>query len=183
MIPTFISFHIQTVCTSITFSSGKLPRSDLWVKEYSWANCDLQKRCRHWTSSWHIFSKDYLFIFDCAGSLFLRAGFSGYRQHRLLSSCGVQASHCHGFACWGASAGSRCRGSIVVAHSLSCPEARGIFPGQGWNRCPLHWQADSWPVDHQGSPPHDILWQPLIGSFSQDIFWLSHSEYSLTAFT
>ena len=27
-------------------------------------------------------------------------------------------------------------GSVVVAHSLGCPEARGIFPGQGWNRCP-----------------------------------------------
>ena len=28
----------------------------------------------------------------------------------------------------------------------------GIFPGQGLNLCPLHWQADSLPLDHQGSP-------------------------------
>ena len=26
-----------------------------------------------------------------------------------------------------------------------------IFPGEGSNPCPLHWQADSSPQDHQGS--------------------------------
>ena len=26
----------------------------------------------------------------------------------------------------------------------------GIFAGQGSNPCPLHWQADSQPLDHQG---------------------------------
>ena len=34
-------------------------------------------------------------------------------------------------------------GSVVVAHGLSCSEACGIFPDQGSNPCPLHWQADS----------------------------------------
>ena len=34
-------------------------------------------------------------------------------------------------------------GSVVVAHRLSCSAACGIFPDQGWNPCPLHWQADS----------------------------------------
>ena len=29
------------------------------------------------------------------------------------------------------------------AHGLSCPTACGIFPNQGSNPCPLHWQADS----------------------------------------
>ena len=32
--------------------------------------------------------------------------------------------------------------SVVVAHRLSCPAACGIFPDQGSNLCPLHWQAD-----------------------------------------
>ena len=32
--------------------------------------------------------------------------------------------------------------SVVVAYRLSCPMARGIFPDQGSNLCPLHWQAD-----------------------------------------
>ena len=34
-------------------------------------------------------------------------------------------------------------GSVVVAHGLSCSAACGIFPDQGSNPCPLHWQADS----------------------------------------
>ena len=41
--------------------------------------------------------------------------------------------------------------SVVVAHRLSCPLACGIFPDQGLNMCPLHWQADSYPLYHQGS--------------------------------
>ena len=44
-------------------------------------------------------------------------------------------------------------GSVVVAHGLSCSAACGIFPDQGSIPCPLHWQADSQPVCHQGSPP------------------------------
>ena len=48
--------------------------------------------------------------------------------------------------------GSRCTGSVVVAHGPSCPAACGIFPEQGSNPCPLHWQADSQPLRHQGSP-------------------------------
>ena len=34
-------------------------------------------------------------------------------------------------------------GSVVVVHGLSCSAACGIFPDQGLNLCPLHWQADS----------------------------------------
>ena len=49
-------------------------------------------------------------------------------------------------------------GSVVVAHGPSRSAACGIFPDQGWNPCPLHWQADSQPLCHQGSPvPH--FWQ------------------------
>ena len=43
-------------------------------------------------------------------------------------------------------------GSIVVANGLSCSTACGIFPDQGLNLCRLHWQADSQPLCHQGSP-------------------------------
>ena len=48
--------------------------------------------------------------------------------------------------------GSRRAGSAVVAHGPSCSAACGIFPDQGSNPCPLHWQADSEPLRHQGSP-------------------------------
>ena len=50
------------------------------------------------------------------------------------------------------STGSRHAGSVVVAHRPSCSTACGIFPDQGSNPCPLHWQADSQPLCHQGSP-------------------------------
>ena len=40
-----------------------------------------------------------------------------------------------------------------MAHGLSCSAACGIFTDQGSNPCPLHWQADSQPLRHQGSPP------------------------------
>ena len=48
--------------------------------------------------------------------------------------------------------GLQSTGSVVVAHGLSCSVACGIFPDQGSNLCPLHWQADSQPLHHQGSP-------------------------------
>ena len=50
------------------------------------------------------------------------------------------------------STGSRRTGSVIVAHRPSCSAACGIFPDQGSNPCPLHWQADSQPLCHQGSP-------------------------------
>ena len=59
--------------------------------------------------------------------------------------CGVWASHC---GAWALGA----RASVVVAHGFSCSVACGIFPDQGLNPCPLHWQADSEPLCHQGSP-------------------------------
>ena len=50
------------------------------------------------------------------------------------------------------STGSRRAGSAIVAHGPSCSAACGILPEQGSNLCPLHWQADSQPLRHHGSP-------------------------------
>ena len=50
------------------------------------------------------------------------------------------------------STGSRCAGSAIVAHGPSRSAACGILPDQGSNPRPLHWQADSQPLRHQGSP-------------------------------
>ena len=61
------------------------------------------------------------------------------------------------------STGSRRAGSVVVAHWPSCSAARGIFPDQGSNPCPLHWQADSQPLRHQGSSIVLLLWTSIIG--------------------
>ena len=41
--------------------------------------------------------------------------------------------------------------SVAVPQGLSDSMACGIFPEQGLNLCPLHWQADSYPLCHQGS--------------------------------
>ena len=63
------------------------------------------------------------------------------------------------------STGSRCAGSVIVAHGPSCSTACGIFPDQGLNPCPLHWQADSQPLRHQGSPMWACL-RPVVCSVS-----------------
>ena len=52
------------------------------------------------------------------------------------------------------STGSRRAGSVIVAHGPSCSAACRIFPDQGSNPYPLHWQADSQPLRHQGSPAY-----------------------------
>ena len=55
------------------------------------------------------------------------------------------------------STGSRRASSVIGAHGPSCSTACGIFPDQGSNPCPLHWQADSQPLRHQGSPILGLL--------------------------
>ena len=67
------------------------------------------------------------------------------------------------------STGSRRAGSVIVAHGPSCSAACGIFPDEGSNPCPLHWQADSQPPRHQGSPIwclFSLAWR----TFSYDFF-------------
>ena len=77
----------------------------------------------------------YLFLaavgLDCCTQ-----AFSSYSEHRLL---GLQGA---GFSLlWFLllrTTGSRHKGSVVVAHRLSCPAPCGIFPDQGSNPGPLH---------------------------------------------
>ena len=93
----------------------------------------------------------YLFIFGCVGSSFSVRGLS------LVAASGRHSSsRCAGLSLlWSLllrSTGSRRAGSAVVAHGPSCSAACGIFPDQDSNPCPLHWQADSQPLHHQGSP-------------------------------
>ena len=44
------------------------------------------------------------------------------------------------------STGSRHVGSVVAVRGLSCSVTCGLFLDQGWNPCPLHWQANSFPL-------------------------------------
>ena len=48
--------------------------------------------------------------------------------------------------------GSQSTGTVVGVSRLRCAEACGIFLDHRQNRCPLNWQADSYPLCHQGSP-------------------------------
>ena len=75
---------------------------------------------------------------------------AGVTLHR-----GARASHYRSLSL--RSTGSRRAGSVVVAHGPSCSAACGIFPDQGSNPCTLHWQADSQPLRHQGSPTEGFL--------------------------
>ena len=82
-------------------------------------------------------------FFGCVGSSLLRVGswaFSscGERGLRLVAVHGLLIA----VASLAAEHGLYSTGSVVVAHGLSCCEACGIFPDQGSNSCPLHWQAD-----------------------------------------
>ena len=69
--------------------------------------------------------------------------FSHWGEWGLLSGCGMWSSPCGGFSCCKAE-NSRGVGSIVVAHQLSCPVARGSSLGEQSNLCSLHWQVNSY---------------------------------------
>ena len=116
------------------------------------------------------------FFFNCICLLFYfwlcwvftAAGlFSNCRERGLQSSCCEQASHCGGFShgaqalgrglSGAATPGPQSTGSVVVAHRLSCSAAWGIFQDQGSNLYLLHWQADSSPLSHEGSP-HTVFY-------------------------
>ena len=103
----------------------------------------------------------YLFIWLCWVFVSVR-GLS-----LVAASRGHSSSRCAGLSLsWSLllqSTGSRRAGSVVVAHGPSCSMACGIFPDQGSNPCPLHWQADSQPLHHQGSPK-ETFWGSKFGS-------------------
>ena len=101
-----------------------------------------------------------LFIFGCIGSSLMRwlslvaasrgyslllcAGFS-LRWLLLLQSTGSRCANLVAVASGLSSCGLRAleRRLSSLVHGLSCSEACGIFPDQGSNLCPLHWQTDS----------------------------------------
>ena len=93
-------------------------------------------------------------VFVAALGCFLVVASGGYvlLQCEVFSLCGF--SHCSGFSCcrvWtlgciGSTVAAhrpQSTGSVVVAYRLSCSATCGIFPDQGSNLCPLHWQVDS----------------------------------------
>ena len=94
----------------------------------------------------------------------------------VAASGGHSSSRCAGLSLsWPLllrSTGSKRAGSAIVAHEPSCSMACGIFPDQGSNPCPLHWQADSQPLHHQGSPAlsyrikYNLPYEPAVSLLS-----------------
>ena len=105
----------------------------------------------------YIFNLIYLFIYFWLCWVFI----SVQGLSLVVASGGHSSSRCAGLSLSRPlllrSTGSRCAGSVIVAHGPSCSAACGIFPDQGSSPCPLHWQADSQPLRHQGSPCHNIF--------------------------
>ena len=80
------------------------------------------------------------------------------------------------------STSSRRAGSVTVAHRPSCSAACGIFPDQGSNPCALHWQADSQPLRHQGSPVGCLLILFMVSFAVQKFVSLIKSHLFIFAF-
>ena len=103
---------------------------------------------------WHItiaLKKNYLFIYMAVLGLLRCACFS-----LVVVSGGCALVLVRGLlpvvASFVAEQGPRNSLSVAVAHGLSYSVTCGIFLGQGLNPCLRHCQADSLPVNLQGSP-------------------------------
>ena len=108
-------------------------------------------------TAFHLYYYYYYYYFYYFFILWLCWVFVSVRGPSLVvASGGHSSSRCVGLSLsWPLllrSTGSRHTGSVIVAHGPSCSAACGIFPDQGSNPCPLHWQTDSQPLRHQGSP-------------------------------
>ena len=147
-------------------SSTKPSKTNLWCQtSWEWlpsggAICPWQGVPELAPGLWEMFSF-FFFFFNFWVYLFIYLWlcwvFVSVRGLSLVAvSGGHSSSRCAGLSLSRSlllrSTGSRRAGSVIVAHGPSCSVACGIFPDQGSNPCPLHWQADSQPLCHQGSP-------------------------------
>ena len=102
--------------------------------------------------------KNYLFL-AVLGLCCCARTFSSCFERRLLSSCGVQAFHCGGFSCrrtWalGCLGFSSCcaQAQQLWCMGLVAPQHVRSSRISDQTRILLHWQVDSSPLNHQGSP-------------------------------
>ena len=98
-----------------------------------------------------LFKKIILNLFMAGLGLRCRVkAFSSCGERGLLPSRRAPASHGGGFSRRRAQTLER-RPQQLWIHGLSCPAAGGVFPDRGSNSWALFRQADTQPLDHQGS--------------------------------
>ena len=107
---------------AISFCRGSSPPRD-----WTWASCFAGRFLISFVLTL------FIYIYFCTRSLLLYTGFS-------LTAVGSLVDH-----------NLVAAGGLGVLAYRCCPEACGVFPHQGLNLCPLPWQLDSLPLDHQGS--------------------------------
>ena len=145
-------------------SSLRHPKNQTWCKFWHLRELALSLSYPVFTEiycrllySFFFFLKVFIYLFIYLFNLWLCWVFVSVRGlSPVAASGGHSSSRCAGLSLSRPlslrSTGSRRAGSAAVAHGPSCSVACGIFPDQGSNPCPLHWQADSQPLRHQGSP-------------------------------
>ena len=109
----------------------------------------ISSRMSHYIFKRHVPVHLFLAVLGCVWRLFMSGrvwcapayGFSLAVVSGGCSLVSASASHRSGFPRGAQALGPV--GSGVVAHRLSCSSACEIFPDQGSNMCPLHWQVDS----------------------------------------
>ena len=138
-----------------------------------------------------IVSSSSLSFFKCNFSSFLAAlGLHcfawAFLQLWLLGATlhySAQAPHCGGFSCGAQALGAQApaaavrrlqgmRASVVVVQGLSCPLACGMFPDQGSNSCPLHWQVDSYLLCHQGNPSIKLFLKRKQSTYRKETYFI-----------
>ena len=118
----------------------------------------------------------YLSIYGCVGSSFLCKGFLESWQAGATPHRGARASHYRGLSCCGAQAPDA-QAQQPWLTGLVAPRHAGSSRTRARTPCPLHWQADSQPVHHQGSPQdvfHRIIYINLNSQCLGAIFKLNH---------
>ena len=144
-----LEWRVYSTLHALAFGSPVLYVTILWVIQYF--------SCR--VSPLGLFFSFLIYFFIYSGVCWVFVSVRG--PSPAAASGGHSSSRCAGLSPSRPlplrSTGSRRAGSVIVAHGPSCSAARGIFPDQGPNPCPLHWQADSQPLRHQGSPLGSFL--------------------------
>ena len=68
-------------------------------------------------------------------------------------------------------------------HGLSCSAVCVIFPDQGSNLCPLHWQEDSQPLHHQGNLTSSLI-PKFLSPDQTSVTWIfKHLPYCIQSWT